>query len=382
MKRMGLIIAVFGLFLFAPAARADWSAARRLTWTAGESCYPAIAIDSNNTLHVVWHDNSDGNFEIYYKRSFNGGATWSPNQRLTWTSGSSMRPAIAIDSYNMIHLVWEDNTPGGTEIYYKGSTDGGTTWQTAQRLTWTPGESIFPAIGIGPGNSVHIVWQDPAPAYDEIYYRRSIDEGVSWGPVKRLTWTSHASFFPDIAVSSGYLVQAVWTDFTPGNAETYFKGSADGGATWTPIKRLTWTTSSSFTPAIAIDSNATTHVVWRDYATGNDELYYKRSADGGATWTPIKRLTWTTSDSYYPAMAIDSSNNIHIVCYNTAPGNDEIYYKRSTDGGDTWSALQRLTWNSGYSNCPAIDVDSNLNVHIVWHDDTPGNYEIYYKKGK
>jgi hypothetical protein len=28
-----------------------------------------------------------------------------------------------------------------------------------------------------------------------------------------------------------------------------------------------------------------------------------------------------------------------------------------------------------------IAVDSNNHIHVVWSDETPGNFEIYYKKG-
>jgi len=70
-----------------------------------------------------------------------------------------------------------------------------------------------------------------------------------------------------------------------------------------------------------------------------------------------------------------------MVCYYGESGDREIYYKKSTDGGTVWSALQKLTGTSGWSDYPAVDVDSNLTVHVVWIDDTPGNYEIYYKKG-
>jgi hypothetical protein len=68
------------------------------------------------------------------------------------------------------------------------------------------------------------------------------------------------------------------------------------------------------------------------------------------------------------------------------PGNVEIYYKRSMDGGTTWTAFPasdpRFTMTSGDSWCPDIAVDSSDNLHIVWDDDTLGNQEIYYKKGK
>jgi len=53
---------------------------------------------------------------------------------------------------------------------------------------------------------------------------------------------------------------------------------------------------------------------------------------------------------------------------------------RSTDKGDTWATTKKLTRNSGMSICPAIAIDSSNNLHVVWADKTPGNYEIYYRK--
>ena len=50
--------------------------------------------------------------------------------------------------------------------------------------------------------------------------------------------------------------------------------------------------------------------------------------------------------------------------------------------GQGWSALKRLTWNSGESSSPAIAVGSGNSLHVVWEDRTPGNYEIFYKNYK
>jgi hypothetical protein len=78
MKRRVLMIGALGFFfLFAQIALADWSAEKQLTWTAGDSLYPAIATDSKNGIHVVWNDNTPGHFEVYYKKSADGGATWT-----------------------------------------------------------------------------------------------------------------------------------------------------------------------------------------------------------------------------------------------------------------------------------------------------------------
>jgi hypothetical protein len=79
-------------------------------------------------------------------------------------------------------------------------------------------------------------------------------------------------------------------------------------------------------------------------------------------------------------MTTDSNNYIFVVWHESNSGNFEIYYKRSTDTGSTWTTM-RLTWNSGDSVAPDIAVDANGRIHVAWGDNTPGNYEMYYKKG-
>jgi hypothetical protein len=37
---------------------------------------------------------------------------------------------------------------------------------------------------------------------------------------------------------------------------------------------------------------------------------------------------------------------------------------------------------ASFSEVPALGVDSSGNLHLVWQDNTPGNYDIYYKKFK
>ncbi|OGD20219.1 MAG: hypothetical protein A2Y69_06705 [Candidatus Aminicenantes bacterium RBG_13_59_9] len=372
-------MAALGLFLFAQLAQAQWTSARRLTWNSGRSEYPAIAIDSADTIHVVWDDYPFSITEIYYKRSTDGGATWSAAKTLAWTSGQSVRPAIAIDSTDTIHVVWQDDSSGNSEIYYKRSKDGGTTWSAIQNLSSTLGGSMSPATAIGSGDSVHVVWQESTPGNWEIYYKKSTDGGSTWNAARRLTWTDGESLNP--AIASGDNIHIVWEDEAPGNYEIYYKRSTDGGTTWGSAKRLTWTSAGSFAPTIAMGTSGQVHVAWSDDATGNDEIYYRRSTDGGATWNGARRLTWTTGGSFSPAIAVDSSDQIHIAWHDDTSGDNEIYTKMSTDGGTTWSKIDRLTVNSGASENPAWAVDSADTLHLVWQDATPGNYEIYYMKG-
>jgi hypothetical protein len=160
------------LFSLAPNALADWSAAKRLTWNIGWTGPPAIAISPSGTIHIVWYDDTPGNFEVFYRRSQDSGATWGASKRLTWTLGGSSRPAMVTDSSDTIHVVWEDNTPGNAEIFYKRSTDGGATWSPAQRLTWNSGDSDGPAVATDSSRIIHVVWHDFTPGNQEIYYKK------------------------------------------------------------------------------------------------------------------------------------------------------------------------------------------------------------------
>ena len=372
-KRCLIIFLIFGVFFFTQNLEAAWTL-KRLTWNPGDSYSPSVATDSNNYIYVVWQDETPGNYEIFYKKSTDGGATWAL-QRLTWNSGDSYNSAITSDSNNNIHVVWSDDTYGDNEIFYKQSTDGGATW-ALQRLTWNSGSSNAAAIASDSNNHIHVVWQDDTPGNREIFYKQSTDGGATW-TLQRLTWSSNTSAGPDIAIDSNNHIHVVWHDYTPGNYEIFYKKSTDGGATWT-LTRLTWNSSLSYNPAVAVDSNNHIHVVYYDSMPGNSEIFYKKSTDGGATWT-LSRLTWNSESSLSPAIATDSNNYIHVIWLDNNPGNYEIFYKQSIDGGTSWN-LTRLTWNSGYSGSSAIASSSNNHIHVVWYDDTPGNFEIFYKK--
>jgi hypothetical protein len=128
-----------------------------------------------------------------------------------------------------------------------------------------------------------------------------------------------------------------------------------------------------------VDSDNYIHVVWVDDTSGDSGINYKKSTDGGACWI-AKRLTYNSGLSLSPTIGINSNNHIHVVWLDTPPSNFEIYYKRSTNGGIAWTT-KRLTWNLGWSKNPAIAVNSNNHIHIIWYDETPGNDEIYHKKG-
>lgn len=385
---MGIVLILQGV------SAQTWVITKRLSYISQHVAQTPRAAIANvfNNMYVVWHSDHHGNYEIYFKKSEDGGISWT-GKRLTYNSSWSDYPDIAVDSSNNLHVVWTDLTP--SDVLYKKSTDGGTTWST-KRLTWTSGPSYKPAIEIGSDDHIHVVWHDftPNAVYSEIYYKRSTDGGVTWPFTKRLTWSLGDSFQPQVAIDSNNNIHVTWFDNAsdPGNwdeYEVYYKKSTDRGDTWTASKRLTWATKEFRFPNITVDDSDNIHIAWQE-SKGLGEVYYKKSGDNGNTWTGAKRLTWESGSfwpSRYPDVASDSSGNIFVIYQHQVPKgahpnpNVEIFFRKSTDGGNSWVPPKRLTWREELSYYAKTVVDSGDSIHIVWTDDRTGNWEIFYKKG-
>ncbi len=366
---------------------AQWQQDVRLTNnTAISNLVPnnSWAIKANgNILHVVWADNRNGSYEIYYKRSTDGGISWGTDTRLTTNNNIlSPGPSVAI-SGTTVHIVWWDTrNGGGIEIYYKRSADEGVSWGPETRLTNAFGTSSTPSLSVS-GSVVHVVWQDERDsqfAFAEIYYKRSTDGGITWEPDRRMTNDPLNSLNPSVAVN-GSTVQILWQDFRDGsingNSEIYYKRSTDDGFSWGQDTRLTNDSSISELSSVAV-SGSTVSLLWSDFRDGNSEIYYKRSINDGISWGTDTRLTNDGGNSS-SANVTASGLYVNVTWRDDRDGNQEIYYKRSTDGGSSWGADIQLTNSAGISDRPSIAVWGST-VHVVWQDIRDGNFEIYYKR--
>ncbi|MCK4233626.1 exo-alpha-sialidase, partial [candidate division WOR-3 bacterium] len=375
-----------GIFVFLLIANlsAQWEPDVRLTVndsvsTTGYNNALNITSGPSDDVHVVWMDsrNSSPYFEIYYKRSTDGGVVWSTDTRLTYEPAWSACPGIAI-AVTKVHVVWMDSRDGAMGIYYKYSPDQGINWSSDIRLTdLLPDSSqTFPSIAVT-GDVVHVVWGDVRAGNYEIFYKRSADGGSSWSADTRLTSAPDSSTHASVSVS-GSLVSVVWYDFRDGNPEIYYKRSTDGGINWSTDTRLTNDTHHSYCPLVST-SDTNVHVVWHDDRNGFSEIYYKRSTNGGSGWSADIRLTYVPSNESSLPSIVTSGDNIHLVWNDTRDGNHEIYYKRSTDGGVVWSTDTRLTNAPDSSACASVSFAATK-VHVVWTDKRDGNFEIYYKR--
>ena len=142
---------------------------------------PAMAVSPNGTIYVVWLDPRNGNFDIMFSRSSDGGTTWSPNLQLNddATTARQWMPDLALDPYGGVHVAWMDDRLGEHNVFYVNSTDGGTTWGPNVRVSDVgtsvsfsrPGDYL--ALESDAEGNIAVVWTDGRSWTDlDIYFAR------------------------------------------------------------------------------------------------------------------------------------------------------------------------------------------------------------------
>ena len=333
-----------------------------------------LAATAGGALQTAWWEGRDGNPEVYGKRSTDGGTTWLPDQNLSNDPDSTSCPSLAV-SDSIVHLVYKDKS-GGWGALYQRSTDGGATWSAdtaLARFSSPIGGCMTDAVR---DSTVHVLWAVFHGAYTQVSYRRSLDRGITWQPEVLLTHDSARSEDPSVAVSES-AVHVVWFDTRNGPGDVYYERSLDNGATWGPETRLTSDSAIAYAATVAaVDSLV--HVAWIDRRGGGYQfqIYYMRSTNWGATWEPEVRLTDNSGACMFPVLAA-VGRNAHIVWYDNRTGNNQLYYRNSTDGGLDWTSEVRLTQTSTNSSNPAIALSGGA-IHVVFCDDRSGDTELYY----
>jgi hypothetical protein len=371
-----ILILAMGNFL-----NAQWQPDFRVTYDDSSSRTSwnnnwAVTANGSNVC-AVWFDTRDNNQEIYFKCSNDTGMTWGADVRLTNNVSNSQNPGIA-HSGDTLHAVWQDNRDGNYEIYYKRSTDAGSNWGADTRLSINSSWSGLPSIAVS-GSRVYVAWSDDRDGNREVYFIRSFDAGQTWGSESRLTNTADWGWTPSIA-ASGDTVHIAWYESVSGSntaKDIHYIRSTSAGTSWEVSDTLTNDPANSSSPSIGV-AGSSVHVVWNDNRDGNWEIYYKRSTDGGLSWGADTRLTNDPSVSSGASVAV-SSSNVHVVWDDSRDQNEEIYYKSSGNMGFTWSPDLRLTNNSSTSMYGSVAAFGPV-VHVVWYDNRDANWEVYYKR--
>lgn len=388
-KLLFLALGALPLALFVltscPVALASWKPDRQVSYTPGrsglsQSNAKSVAFDSSGTAHVVWHDDSFGNYELFYLR-FDTLTTFPAEpRRLTRNSGMSREGSIALLADSTVLVTWSEDTDRAFSVIdflrfhpdSSGLTDSGMV--NTELLT-----CVNSAVAAGPDTSAHIIWAQSTGLLYNIFYRKW-KHGWEAAPLN-ISNSPGLCASPCIAVSESGDVHVAWSDNVTGNYEIFYRKYTNASG-WGPVERVSNSYKLAWTPTIAVDRSSSVFVAWADKREGFYDIYFRRFLEG-IGWGNEKRLSVNMSISANPSASTDCDGNLHVVWEDFRDGNDEIYYRRVTSSdGPGWDPIEtRLTKDLATSWDASVVADCSGNVHVVWADGRLGNFEIFYKLG-
>jgi len=233
-----------------------------------QGAWPAVS--PNGDVFVAWLRYASwptGNISIEVSRSTNGGVSYFPvtspltnavSPRDATASGACGRPAlngyirylaspqIAVDGSGVLHMVYSQdpdtfNSGDVVNVYYRRSTDSGTSWSTPIQLNdVATSDQYFPTIQVN-GSTLVAGWydrrNDSANLLQDYYKRVSTDGGLIWGPNQRVTDVNspiyldpgtatcyHGDYDQSVVTAAGHVMQ--WAD------DRNFVGSRNDPDVW------------------------------------------------------------------------------------------------------------------------------------------------------
>ena len=258
---------------------------------------PQIVIDSKDNIHIVYQTLSeeDGNGNLYYTKLLNNGSTSIFPFPLTYDLANNINPAISIDDQDQLHLVWQDGREGNYQIFYSKLDGNSTTPDNLiiiqpKEISSRTNESFEPDVSVF-GTHLHVVWQDQDDAKVTTiqYLQMNLNGNVTHEQIaltyKYATWEDEKlkiiteAANPTIASNDGKNViswqdRRIHNEFGGGYWNIYYKILDESGKILLNDTRVSYFQSNSITPDVAI-SRQTAHIVWADDLPHNYEILHK-----------------------------------------------------------------------------------------------------------
>jgi hypothetical protein len=286
------------------------------------------------------------------------------------------------------------------------SLDGGATFNDGGQLPTVAPATVDgdPVLGVfnpivGPSVFYYSSLYGNAIGQRSLSVHSSNDGGQTWtGPLEVTSATTPADF-PDkewLAVDPETgRIHLSWSNFgaVVRIMTTY---SDDGGVNWS-VKQ-TVSAASGQGSVVACDPNGpNVYIAWRTaFATNpsTSAVTFVRSTDNGATWSAPVHLA-PSFFSALPAYGFDRFNNFPNMAVNPVDGGLElvyvaastglptgdfgdVFYRRSTDSGVTWSAPLQINIESGVGAdrpqiFPGVSADADGRIDMLFYDQSAGS---------
>lgn len=323
-----------------------------------------LCTDAIGNSHMAWEDSRlSREFEVYYTST--SGDSVLPEIRITHTASESSYPAIACDSQD-VYIVWEEVLGKDSEIFCVHLRDREEAGRV--QVTNTNLDSSCPVCAVGPDGAVHVAWHEGPFKQTGIYYAKIVDDSVV--AIEPVCTKHPEAFRPDIASDSNGQVLIVWfeglevksrlwdgrswseeqlvavnksrpwrisvTALPGGNwAAAWFHRGNSGeevfvkffdGTEWRDQTRLSGDRPGYYPNITALDEGGLA-VVWEERVTEEDGYtLVVRGFDGERWGEPIEIYRHRIMARY--ASLADHGDFLHALWFSGKSGSNEIYYAR------------------------------------------------------
>src|SRR5215203_443951 len=393
-----------------------------LTNNPRDSVYGQVDASSENDVYIVWQDSVPGsagsyrNYDIYFKKSSDAGTSFGKEINLSNNNGFSEHPQLAT-SGNNVYVVWADNSFSvNREIFFARSTDGGNTFGDPINLSNNLGDSYNQEI-FAFGDDIYVVWLDKEEQEDpygsenshsSILIKSSVDGGATFSQTLSLSNSNNnanANSFPKVAAYNNH-VYVIWNveenteqsssseerSNSNNNTGLYFAKSSDRAASFGESIRVNHPNQELGEAQIAA-SGQDVYIVWGgSHLNKVNNLSFIKSTDNGDIFSdPISITDNADNNNPNPSnveISVDkvgnNDNNVYIAWQSliSAAGQnnkEEILFKMSSDGGNTFGDTSNLSKNHDISECPSLTIYGGK-IYIAWEDLSPGNHEILFTR--
>ncbi len=320
---------------------------RNLSNSPGEAFGPSLAVNRNGKLrvYVSYHDNSTGTTQAYLISSKKKTKFRAP-LNLTPHNGGAFAPRVALDSSETVNIVWGDTKEGRSKVLFVRSTDLGLSFNEPLDVSRSSGVAFDPEIAIDSTDAINVAWQDTAPGTSVIMFSRSTDGGLTFSEPRQVSTGTGNATEAAIATDSAGRISFVWVDESGGRAEAYYARSTDGGSSFSdPVNVSSFPKGNGdiHKPVVVAFQN-TVYVAFQngdlfgEEDIKNRQVYLARSGNAGVSFEAPEQVSTADNNkgrAHSPAMVVDSRGTLHMIWIDASVvGNDEglLFYSNSTDG--------------------------------------------------
>ncbi len=289
---------------------------------------------------------------------------------------ANSQPKIGVDAAGKIYITFVKTAGGYSQIFVASSTDG-QRWDI-QQVTRARAHARYPALAVGPDNTMHLAWTQYDNGVGKVYYARYATRGWST-PVKVSPGDAYAGI-PALAVDAQGTVHMVWYGIRAGApAITTRHGSiyeilytAASDTRWREPKVISPGIPDAINPALVIDSTGRLHSAWYQFDLRNYQVRHTlRPASNGAgvsdrAWTPPETISSGRADSMAVALAAGPDGTAVVVWERRDSGGSRIYV---AERAQRWSGQQLISAPSQNGFDPSVAIDGRGRVSVAWDDD-------------